>query len=113
MSNSFDTGDVIFDVPAWISVSEFVEGLESGDTNDPLSSLFSCKLYKKNENPEETISEFGMAGGDIFEVEFLVPFGELRELSLNRFRAVKVDSDGNVWGTEEIKHEIKDDGNPC
>lgn len=96
----------LFDVPTWMSQTEFVDALTSENAFEPLSHLVHCSFVKFVKNPhyypggtEE--SEFCSE----FDVKFLVPFDGIAELVCNRFAPP-----ANMFDGRNINIEITDTG---
>lgn len=74
----------LYDLPHWIPEEEFIAGVRSDDDDNPLSSLVSCRLVQWVESEGETIDceegEVFSLETPLFELEYFVPIGGVREL---------------------------------
>lgn len=73
---------ISFDLPPWISESDFREGLKSGDDDNPLSSLVSCTFDEWDTDEDYDGNVIPLA---IFAVEWFIPFKAVRELVCDFF----------------------------
>lgn len=89
-----------YDLPPWIAEREFVDGLTSKNSSEPLASLVSCELVEwqlLDHYEDEKYYPY-------FKVEFFLPFGSIREFALDRF-SLATESDGDFLVDAELTSE--------
>jgi len=93
--------DKQYDLPPWLTESEFREGLKSSDTTNALGSMLSCTLVNWIEDPLGGSGEIV----PLFEAEWLVPFGSVKELASLVFTPVD-----KMYGGKDLVTEFTDAG---